>query len=258
MNYPPWLVLHIPHDSTDVPSSVREQFLLDDVQLRIELDRMTDHHTLALFSDPTLDAQIVRAPVSRLVVDVERFVNDDNEPMAYRGMGAVYMVTSHLKPLRRPLGAGERDTLIQAYYIPHHLRLEAAVTNAIEQDGRCLVLDCHSFPTKALPYELVTEGRDRPDICIGTDDFHTSDKLANGFVTEFERAGFKVGVNDPFAGALVPVSRYRRDHRVSAIMVEVNRALYLCGSSSDPSPEFAAISRVVRQCCVAAIKAANL
>ena len=40
----------------------------------------------------------------------------------------------------------ERVALIQAYYRPHHARLEAAVTAALERHGRCLMIDCHSFP----------------------------------------------------------------------------------------------------------------
>lgn len=49
---------------------------------------MTDHRTLALFVDPSSDAAIVRPPVSRFVVNVQRFPNDDDEPMAIRRMGA--------------------------------------------------------------------------------------------------------------------------------------------------------------------------
>ena len=253
MSYPQWVVLHVPHDSMEVPGAVRGQFLLDDIQLATELDRITDHHTLALFSDPASDAQVVRAPVSRLVVDVERFASDDDEPMAARGMGAVYTVTSHLHPLRRPLSAEEREALMQAYYVPHHARFEFAVAAAIERHGRCLVIDCHSFPGSALPYELAAAGSARPDICIGTDAFHTSDELANAFVTEFRRAGWSVKVNDPFAGALVPSNRYRRDRRVSAVMVEVNRRLYMREPGAQPLPEFARIASQIKRCCTTAI-----
>jgi hypothetical protein len=66
---------------------------------------MTDHHTLALFSDGESDVQVVRAPVSRLVVNVEHFAKDEEEFMASRGMGAIYTVTSQLNPLRRRLTA---------------------------------------------------------------------------------------------------------------------------------------------------------
>jgi N-formylglutamate amidohydrolase len=253
MSYPQWVVLHVPHDSMEVPDAVRRQFLLDDIQLTAELDRMTDHHTLALFSDTASDAQVVRAPVSRLVVDVERFASDDDEPMAALGMGAVYTVTSHLHPLRRPFSAEEREALMRAYYLPHHARFESAIAAAIERYGRCLVIDCHSFPGTALPYELAAAGSARPDICIGTDAFHTSDELASAFVTAFQRVGWGVQVNNPFAGALVPSNRHRRDRRVSAVMVEVNRRLYMHEPGAQPLPEFARVASQIKRCCTAAI-----
>ena len=253
MTYPPWVVLHVPHDSTTVPADLRSQFLLDDAELRRELDRMTDHRTLALFSDPSSEAVVVRSPVSRLVVDVERFSNDIDEPMAARGMGTVYAATSQLTPLRRPLADNERERLMQAYYHPHHAQLEEAVTKAVDRYGRCLVIDCHSFPSAALPYEMADPSKARPDICIGTDDFHTSEGLVAAFSTAFQLEGWSVSLNDPFPGALVPASRYRRDRRVEAVMVEVNRRLYLREDDATPLPDFPETAGRIRRCCQIAL-----
>ena len=200
--------MHIPHDATTIPGDVRGQFLGSDEEIREELLLMTDHFTHSLFARPADGDVIVRAPVSRLVVDVERFSDDADEPMAARGMGAIYEVTSRLKPLRRKLTAAERKALIATYYRPHHVYLELVVSQALDRFGRCLVLDCHSFPSVALPYEQAIAAAARPDICIGTDAFHTNAKLADAFVAEFRRLGWRVSVNEPFAGALVPTSRY--------------------------------------------------
>lgn len=63
--YPPRVVLHVPHDSVDVPQADRIQLLLDDRRLADEFTRMTDHQTLALFAQLDLSAAVVRAPVSR-------------------------------------------------------------------------------------------------------------------------------------------------------------------------------------------------
>ena len=249
MTHPSWVVLHVPHDSIAVPAEVRSQFLLDDAELRRELDRMTDHQTLTLFSDPSSAAIVVRSPVSRLVVDVERFPNDLDEPMAARGMGAVYAATSQLTPLRRPLADDERERLMQAYYRPHHAQLEEAVTKAVDRYSRCLVIDCHSFPSVALPYEMADPSKARPDICIGADDFHTSEGLAAAFSTTFQLEGWSVSLNDPFPGALVPASRYRRDRRVEAVMVEVNRRLYLQEDDSTLLPDFSETAGRIRRCC---------
>ena len=255
MRPPPWLVLHLPHDSTEVPSAVRSQFVLSDADVARELDRMTDHHTQALFGALAAPAQTVRAPVSRLVVDVERFASDDDEAMAARGMGAVYTTASDLQPLRRTLSAVERENLMQTYYWPHHERFEAAVTAALENHGRCLVIDGHSFSANPLPYEQAAPGGVRPDICIGTDTFHTPDEMARAFVSEFERTRWSVVLNEPFAGAIVPLSRYGRDQRVASVMVEVNRSLYLGMPGAQRLPGFTRVAEQVSQCCLKAIEA---
>ena len=234
LGYPPWVILHIPHDSYVIPADVRSQFLLSDAELEQELQCMTDHFTHTIFAEPLSEAMVVRAPVSRLVVDVERFAEDEHEPMAARGMGAIYGVTSHLRPLRRRLSPNEREMLMQTWYHPHHQRLEAVVSDTLDRYGRCLVIDGHSFPGTALPYENAIPTIARPDICIGSDPFHTPKVLEQSFVEVFGRNGWKVKVNEPFAGALVPASRYQCDPRVMAVMVEVNRDLYL--NPYNPSP----------------------
>lgn len=254
---PPWVIFHVPHDSTLVPSKVRQQITLSDEDLAEELVKMTDHLTLSLFASGVPEAQVVRAPVSRLVVDVERFEDDQQETMADRGMGVVYAVTSSLKPLRWPVQAAERDDLMLAYYRPHHARLEAAVSAAVDAYGRCLVIDCHSFPSVALPYELAEPTAARPDICIGADAFHTSAELAGAFVSAFKREGWRVSLNDPFAGALVPSGRYQQDRRVSAVMVEINRGLYLHEHDGAPLPTFSDVATRIKNCCLAAVAASN-
>lgn len=47
---PPWVIFHVPHDSTLVPSEVRRQITLTDGELDEELIKMTDHLTLLLFA----------------------------------------------------------------------------------------------------------------------------------------------------------------------------------------------------------------
>jgi N-formylglutamate amidohydrolase len=120
-------------------------------------------------------------------VDVERFEDDADEPMAERGMGVIYRSTSGLGGLRRIITDQERQVLLERYCHPHHLRLTQTVDSALSLHGKCLVVDCHSFPSHALPYEFDSTGKARPDICIGTDDFHTPPELAEELIKNFER-----------------------------------------------------------------------
>ena len=252
--WPAWVVLHVPHDATEIPASVRDQYVLDEHALERELVRMTDHHTLTLFGGEQCK-KVVRAPVSRLVVDVERFEDDAIEPMAAVGMGVVYAITSDLRPLRHDITPQAREALLNAYYRPHHERFEQTVSDTLAEHGQCLIIDCHSFPNVALPYEGRQLEEARPDICIGTDDFHTNAALAACFVQAFESEGWRVSLNTPFAGAIVPASRYRRDRRVAAIMVEVNRSLYMGEGTAVRSPGFADIASKIQACCHRAMTA---
>ena len=209
------VILHVPHSSTVIPSGC--QFLLTDSQLALELDKLTDHHTHTLFNSEGA-AKIV-FPVSRLVVDPERFIQD---PMESFGMGVVYTHTTDGDPLRA-ISEMDRLTLIDTYYHPHHNKLTRMVDSCLEQHDQCLIIDCHSFPAQPLPYEL---DRNRPDICIGTDTYHTSAELKNCLSKAFETLGYLVAIDSPFSGTIVPLKHYRKERRVSSIMIEVNRSLY--------------------------------
>jgi N-formylglutamate deformylase len=244
---PSWVILHIPHDSTCIPASVQDQFTLSDAELNDEIKKMTDHHTYDLFAQGVSSSQVVVAPVSRLVVDVERFEDDALEPMSGVGMGVVYTRTHDLKALRRPISEEERATLLNDWYRPHHLRLSNAVENAIKCHGRCLIIDCHSFPEEALPYENALEA-DRPDICIGTDEYHTSKELAGWLVNSFRRPGRRVSLNSPFSGSLVPQLWYHLDKRVESVMIEVCRDTYMNANTLARTPGiFEAIQQEIRR-----------
>jgi len=233
---PPITVVHIPHASKLVPADCRPAILLDDACLAEELRLMTDAYTDELFA---LDGSApIRFPISRLVVDPERFTEDAHEPMAERGMGVLYTRRANGQPLREPPPSAERARLLDAWYHPHHDRLTRAVDQAIAGHGRCLVLDAHSFPSRPLPYEL-DQRLDRPDICLGSDEFHTPPALLNLAYAAFTAAGFSVQINAPFSGALVPGKHYRRDARVAALMIEVRRDLYMHEDTGARRSDFA-------------------
>lgn len=251
---PQWVIVHVPHDSRRVPPGIRDQFVLDDAHLEAELVAMTDHHVADIFSNLVPPDRTLRADVSRLIVDVERFLDDEHEPMAARGMGAIYTRTAHGAALRRSTTAGERTHLIDTYYRPHHFLLEAAVQHALTLNGRCLILDCHSFPGIPLPYESVQEVP-RPDICLGTDAFHTPEHLREAFVAAFRVAGFTVAIDTPFAGALVPMTHWRSEPHVHSAMIEINRGLYLEEGTAIRGPRFDAVKRSIVDACVRAVTA---
>jgi N-formylglutamate deformylase len=107
----------------------------------------------------------------------------------------------------------------------------------LDRFGRCLIIDCHSFPSKPLPYES-DQSIDRPDICIGADPFHTPTGLIALMRSFCEASGVAIAINKPFAGTYMPLTYLGKDKRVSSIMVEVNRSLYMDEQTGDRSNQF--------------------
>jgi N-formylglutamate deformylase len=253
-------VLHIPHSSRHVPAEERQTILLDDAALNNELLRMTDAYTDELFPVTPVEAGRVIFPLSRLVCDVERFPSDAEEPMAVRGMGVVYSRTSMGEVLRAELDPADRRKHLDRWYWTHHSKLEHLVNDVAERSGVCLIVDCHSFPSVALPYELDQTLR-RADICIGTDRFHTPSAVRDAIATAAHTEGYSVAVDAPFSGALVPLASWRKDHRILSVMIEVNRRLYMDEHSGLKKHDFekvrAAVGGIIMIAAKVAAKAAS-
>lgn len=78
---------------------------------------------------------MVAFPVSRLVVDPERFLDDAVEPMARVGIGVVSTKTSDGLKLRARPTAEEQGILIETFYRPHHNQLLDVVDAELHRDG---------------------------------------------------------------------------------------------------------------------------
>ncbi|MGD0110848.1 MAG: N-formylglutamate amidohydrolase [Armatimonadota bacterium] len=245
------VIIHIPHASTEIPPNEAAKLAISGETLAQELLRMTDRYVDELF-DLGEEATHLVFPVSRLVVDPERFPDDAGEPMAGKGMGAVYTRTSDGRLLRPSLDATERERLLDAYYFPHHEAFTRLVENALVAQGRVLIIDAHSFPSSPLPCDM-DQAPLRPEICIGTDPFHTPEWLQRTAVAAFSDLLWRVELNRPFAGSMVPGSVYRKDARVHSIMVEVSRALYMNESTGERSAGFSKVRRKVESALAAII-----
>jgi N-formylglutamate deformylase len=227
------LIIHIPHSSEYVPTECRGEIQLTEDELKREIAQMTDKYTDELFL-PERTASL-RFPVSRLVCDPERFRLDADESMSAVGMGAAYERTSEGKKFRE-LTSERREGILREYYDVHHAFLSAMVAERLSAFGRCVVMDCHSFPSVPLSYET-DRSQPRPDFCIGTDAYHTPDELRELCVGLLRGEGFTVKLNSPFGGALVPAQYYCRDKRVASVMLEVNRSIYMT-ENGEKTPNF--------------------
>ena len=178
------MILQLPYTSKFIPGDLCQDFLLSDKELLEALNRTTDHATDAIFQQAFPEAKAIVFPVSRLVVDPERFSEDSQEPMIRVGMGVTYTRGSLRQPLREQPTQSRRQELLERYYIPHHQKLTEAVEESLFANDHCLIIDGHSFPALPLSYEL-NQRAFRPDFCLRTDDFHTPKALVAKFVKKF-------------------------------------------------------------------------
>ena len=235
------LVLHIPHSSIHIPS--KEGYLVSPEILEAEILKITDWYTDELFGNKT-DISII-APFSRIFCDTERFSDDNQEVMAKFRMGVLYETLDSGKPMRK-VTSELRSYLLNNYYHPHHNRLNEAVNNQVKQLGTAIVVDCHSFPSTLLNRALLKD-ENMPDYNIGTDGFHTNQKLIDFSKDYFESLGYSLGIDTPYTGALVPMEHYKKNKKVQAIMLEINRKLYLNEPSNKKSNNFEKTKKVVHE-----------
>lgn len=250
------VIIHVPHASRRIPIDVRKGILLNDFVLEHELDLMTDAFTDVIASRAAAQAKIrpwlFINELSRLVVDPERFP-DEREEMNAVGMGAVYTRTASGKVLRN-LPVDEISGLVGRYYAPYAGAFENLVDGRIGAVGGVSIIDLHSYPLVALPYEVHAD-RPRPEVCLGVDAFHTPPTLTSLVSSALLGSGAVTEVADdgPFEGTYVPLKHYGVDERAQSIMIELRRDLYTTAPTQlDESVADAlsvGLARIADRCC---------
>jgi len=98
-------------------------------------------------------AERLAFPVSRLVVETERFRDDADEPMAAKGMGAVYISTHDGLTLKT---VEDREELMRRSYDRYHAKLNAWIQRSLAEHGAAL-------PSTATPIDRPDPLRSRSD-----------------------------------------------------------------------------------------------
>lgn len=227
------VILHAPHGGRVVPKRYRSSFTVSTAELDAERDAMTDHFTDRLVAavvgsapaahgaHPGTPASAIINDLSRFVVDVERF-DDESEELNAVGMGVLYTHGSQGQRIREL--SDQETPALTAFYSAYSEAMRALTDAALERHGRAVIIDVHSYPRHALPYELHGDDH-RPELCVGFDPEHADDALLAAVASAFD--AFEMRPNEPFRGAYVPAAHYRTDERVQSVMLEIRRDCYL-------------------------------
>lgn len=235
------MILHIPHSSIKFPN--KKGFSITDAKLNKEVLKLTDWFTDELFESTKWKS--IKADFSRIFCDVERFSDNEKEVMYKFGMGVLYEKSDDGK-LIREVNSELREDVLNGYYWKHHKSFSKAVLDELSELDKCLIVDCHSFPNKPLKRDL-DQSLNRPDYNIGIDEFHTPVELISVSKEFFKSKGYLLGIDKPYSGSIVPMEYYKKDKRVSSIMLEINRKLYLQDGTNIKSNNFDATKGVVQE-----------
>lgn len=201
------VIIHIPHSSTYIP--IIDNYV-SEIDTMLENIKLVDKHT-SIFNVDNITKLVT--PFSRIFCDVERF-EDENEPMFKIGQGFYYTHTSN-GDLLRTENEILKKLIYKNYYLKHHEQLTALVENKLNRFNKAIIFDCHTFSGKAINVENL------PEICIGTDVYHTSPELELRVKAIF--CNYEVAINNPYSGTIVPKKYYKTNPNVSSIMIEVNQ-----------------------------------
>jgi len=214
------IILHIPHSSTFIP--FYDGYTVDKDTINNEINLLTDWFTDELFDLPYTK---IITPFSRVFCDVERFHDDSEEIMSKYGMGICYTHFDNGK-LMREVNPELRNRIKNDFYDHHHRELEKAVDECLSKNNKAIIIDCHSFPHLPLERDLQKE-LPRPDFCIGTNDFHTPEPIADYACEFITKHGFNVKFDNPYSGTIIPLKYFNKENKVHGLMIEVNRNFYM-------------------------------
>ena len=151
-------------------------------------------------------------------------------PRARYGLGLVPSRTHrHGRLWRHQIDRTELTRRIEQVHRPYHRIISETLNAMSDRYGEVGLIDCHSMPHR----------RGQAEIVIG--DRHGS-SAAGWFSAEAARiarnAGFKVAMNDPYAGGAI-VTRHGNPARgIHAIQLEIDRTTYLAHDQRTPGTGF--------------------
>lgn len=267
-------VFNSPHSGREYPDELIRRSRLTREGLRASEDVLIDELFAAA---PGHGAPLLAATAPRAWLDLNR-APSELDPALIRGvrlreaslnqrvaagLGVIPRVVAEGAEIYRGrISLAEAEARIGAIHAPYHARLESLLLRARDAFGTAVLFDCHSMPSEALRAAPRLDGR-CPEVVLG-DRFGAAAARSLVSFTQraFERQGFVVVRNAPFAGGYITQRYGRPGLGLHAIQIEIDRSLYLDQARLEPLPGFADVqarlSRVAAELAGIAGGAASL
>ncbi len=250
INFP--MVLSVPHSGQTFPDEFLKAVKMSADELRSNEDTFVDE-----LVKPASDAGIpmISMNIGRAFVDVNRdkieidptmFYNHPQKdtPMGRRcrvGLGVIHRISAQNNNIYDGLlNYEEVSERLKNVYDVYHKRLQQLVDKCVKKFGFCLLVDCHSMPSKIC--SIMNDGKNI-EFCLGNL-FEQScpDDFANFLKNELEKRNYHTTFNCPYSGAFITFNFCQPRRRIFTLQVETNRALYMEENSHQKINNFQKVS----------------
>lgn len=229
------IILHIPHSSADFSFAGKDA---SNRFGRIWLEQakdLIDWYTDEIFVPESADSNIIPVifDTCRTLCDVERMSHD---PLEDKGLGITYYPCLNTDMgVYNPRLTSEGDIKVMQKYLEHQYKLACLLV----QHHGSLLLDCHSFGSKANLLQPDESRNKGIDICLGWNNDFTrpSDEILFLVEDYFKGKGYAVGLNKPYSNA----KTVDTPANYNALMIEINKKIYMNEQTLEKSENFSRV-----------------
>lgn len=231
------LILSIPHSGKFFPPDFLKQVNSNEETLRRNEDIFVDEllQRAIDFGIPTIKMLVSRVFIDlnrdRLELDPAMFYNypKDKDVLFDKhcrvGFGVVHRINYQRELLYKGLlDYREVEARLKNVYDVYHKELQKIINKCLKKFGFCMVLDCHSMPSKICS---IIDDRSGIDICIGNLFSQSCPQEMSDFLAgQFWNKNYNVEFNCPYSGAYITFNYCQPRKQMYTLQLEVNRALY--------------------------------
>jgi len=248
------IVLSSPHSGSVFPKGFEgEGIALSNKELRTSEDSFVNE-LIEKASDHGMVS--ISMNISRAFIDVNRDKIEIDESMYFDfphsteflekkrcrvGLGVIPRVVAPRMPIYNGLISHD-DAMqrIENVYEPYHKKLKQLIDKVVRKFGYCLLVDCHSMPSKVC---RIMEDEKQVDFCIGNL-FNQSceEKISEKLCESLSNEDHRVELNRPYSGGFITHDFCQPRKKIQSIQIEINRDLYMNEGEYSKKPDFSSLS----------------
>ena len=230
------IVLSIPHSGQNFPDEFLANIAVDISELRSNEDPYIDE---LVIEASNYGIPMIKLNIGRAFIDVNRDILEIDPTMFYNypktqsitnnkrsrvGLGLFHRITANRKNIYNGLlDYQEAQERINRIYKPYHILLKDLIDRTIRKFGFCLLLDCHSMPSKIC--NIMQDNR-QIELCLGTLFEQSCPSEIYEFFLQRLQQKYNVTLDCPYSGAHIIFKYCQPRKNIYTLQIEINRSLY--------------------------------